>query len=374
MKYGSGRTRREAEANANKNRDEYERKIRQRAYDLLPSEQPAITVRQWAEQHLEAKEYQRRKTREKYQGYIRDLCQWCDPTTGRLLGELPMASVSYVTLTKRMNQYRRDHADSTACLFQAWVKSLWRRALNLGFVPRNPAQELEPIPMKCKTTPPPTDAEWLTMHSFAADERMRAALIFMYYGCRISEILGLTADCIDGNKIHIRQQLGRVDDPKSKRKTALAICPPKAGTRPPLVLSDQEMRVIMRSLDSARPTVMLDATQDKERTSRSVAFVVPAPKGGAWSDSAFRPAFKRLQARSGVSFNPHEYRAQAITDTISGEGGYSPQEIKAVSRWMGHEKVETTQERYNRIRSSVIDGVNAERTSRLRGLLSGEAN
>ena len=353
--YGSGNTQKAAERAAQGAREAYE--FAQSQPQPEPAPLPMPTLSEWTEQYNALKALNNRlKSNQKYRELRRKAIEHRLPDK-TMLGDRPLDAITLSDLESYQATIRKKYAPNSAYMIVAYVRAVLQSAVDHEKINRNRAILLQKIKRKTKNTLT-LDDDGFALLMARADDRMRAALVLGYHGLRASEAMGLTLDCIDGNRIRVRQQLARIDNPNSdgdKTIVALTSLKTDAGSRT-ITVNDDVMRVLMAALDHAKPAMVYDATANEyvERT-----FVVPNNLGGPWHVNGYQRMFRLLAQKAGVSAHHHDLRAMCVTDSIDAS---TP--TKIVSAMVGHSATTVTEGWYNRIRREQLAPVTLARSER----------
>jgi integrase len=365
--WATGKTKREAEANAlakAKNSGPVRDATAGQEASALAA---TISLSAFSAQYIERKTDARYGSVRKYENLRSHLIGYRAAGWTRALGEFEIDKVTYDHLESFMSHFRATYAANYSHLMQTFVRSLFQNAVDHELISVNRAKRLPAIKRRRKKELGIDDDGFVRLLSGTTDERMHAWLALAYHGCRISEILGLTADRIVGNTVLIDRQLGRVKNPNGDSpQTVVALTPLKTEeSRRTLTLSDEVLRILMRSLDYAKPTKVYDEELGEDVP---VLMVIPNERGRVWQAHNFRLQFNALCHKVGVKTNPHEFRAMMITDTISGDAalGIPAMDVKIVSQSVGHSGFQVTQDAYNRVRRSSVESATLARSERLK--------
>jgi integrase len=212
-------------------------------------------------------------------------------------------------------------------------------------------------------------ADVVTLFRAAEDPRLECFLVLAYMSGCVKEVLGLTTAMIEGNHVHLRAQLGRkanpdfdpsrLPDPRTNPKSVSALLPwlKRSSRQRTLVLNDELMRIVMRSIDLAKETEI-----PTEVGSIRATPVVPNQQGRFWQVQDFRLAWNAMCTRAGVRITPHQFRALLTREER--KRGVAFDQIAA---WLGHSGPDTTIRSYHRYEEGEIPMLDpmVERANRL---------
>jgi integrase len=277
---GSGATIFEAAAEAQKKIDLYENGLKTHASPSQTVEDHGekTTLSEFIESvHFKSLLKNRRKesSMRRYRDMARHICSFVPEKGGLPLGERPIADVKYALLEEFMDEFRNrprkveSDGDNYAADVRTFLKAVYTRAYNHEVVARNYAASLPVVPRPSKKHLEVRDSDIRKLFQSATNPSARAFLLLVYEGLTISEALGVMADQIEGNKIHIRRQVTRVSNPNfdpskpehprtnPRQIAALTGSLKRKGRERTIHLTDETMRILMASLDKAKTVKVL---------------------------------------------------------------------------------------------------------------------
>lgn len=278
------------------------------------------------------------------------------------VGEVAIRHISYGELLEfQRNLSRPDESGESLYSpgyrsdLREFLMGVGRKAVNFGVRSDNPARELPVIRVAEKPPVELTIEQIRLLFEAAADWRLKAWVVLAAHGLRFAEIQGLTWDVVRGNLLVVSRQWKRIELPGDE--VVLGLGPRKSdGAVYKVSLSDAEMAVLLNSVEHAklvRVFVVGEGWQD-------LLPVVPGDDGGVFKEKTLRRRLRRLFDACGLTtLVPHEFRAQHVTEALS-----SDENIKFVSRSVGHSDVQTTR-RYERPQHGPELDVHARRSKRL---------
>lgn len=208
------------------------------------------------------------------------------------------------------------------------------KAVDLGYILQNPAARCELPRVDQAEISPLTDAQTVALLQ-AADASGIGPLIrtALFTGCRLSELLGLTWDCVVDGQIIINKQLAVPE----QREAGLFLSPKNGKSRtltpPPSALAALETQRRIQLEQRLRNGIVWD---------NPAGLVFTTPTGGPLSQMQVRTAFRWvLQAAGlfGVRFHDlrHTYAVNAIR---------AGDDIKTIQGNLGHSSAAFTLDRY----------------------------
>lgn len=361
--YGTGATQREAERVANNARDKHERALRE-AVAMTPATPLVPTLTDWLSEYNAHRARQRRadSTIGKYRDYA-GLWIDADPMDGKgPLGARRVSEIDIRVLEVAIADFHKRYSRNTVRNLQAYVSGALKRAYLVRHCDRNEAALLDPIRRKTKGSLSLHDDHFVALcHAAKNDASMLSAIVLGRYGLRISETCGVTSDDVTGNVLTLSRQLDRVvtsgpygpagrATPKGVRKakggTTLALTKLKSEAAARAIrLTDVEVRVLMRALDTAKPDTLWDSVESRWRT--GVLFVCHAPTGRAQEAQRLRDRYTALCDRLHVPRHYHDLRALFAT-ALADEG----HALKAISAAIGHTSAQITEMYIRGLRTS----------------------
>lgn len=362
---GTGATPFEAMARAKAKVELYEQKLRPGQGVQVPTaaEIPRVTLADFIETvHFKSLLKNRRKesSMRRYRDMARHICSYVPEEGGLPLGERPIADVKFALLEEFMDEFRNrprqieSDGDNYAADVRTFLKAVYVRAYNHEVVARNYAASLPVVPRPSKRHLEVTDSDIRTLFHTTSNPSVKAFILLVYEGLTISEALGVMADQIEGNKVHVRRQVTRVENPKfdpSKpvhsrtnpyQIAALTNSLKRKGRQRTIHLTDETMRYLMASLDKAKTVkVLCDGNEI------SVQPVIPSRNGGIWQAHHFRATWQKLCKKAGVKMKVHDFRALLTRDEFA-----SGSPLYELSKQLGHADTQTTEQSYLRLAST----------------------
>lgn len=225
---------------------------------------------------------------------------------------------------------------SSARLVYNILRLALEKAVQLEYIPRNPAQNCELPRVECKEIQPLNDEQAAALLEAAKNSLMEYMVgIAMFTGMRLSELLGLTWDCVDLNSglIKVNKQMAHLGErdsgifisPKNGKSRTIAVAPSvvklfKAQRRHQL-----EMQLKAGGLWNNLYNLVFTT---------SVGGII----GQRWADREFKRIAKRA-GLEGVRFHDtrHTYAVNAIR---------AGDDIKTIQSNLGHATAAFTLDRY----------------------------
>lgn len=362
---GTGATPFEAMAKAKAKVELYELKLKPGQGFQTPAavEVARITLADFIETvHFKSLLKNRRKesSMRRYRDMARHICSFVPEEGGLPLGERPIAEVKYALLEEFMDEFRNrprkveSDGDNYGADVRTFLKAVYTRAYNHEVVARNYAASLPVVPRPSKKHLEVRDSDIRKLFQSATNPSARAFLLLVYEGLTISEALGVMADQIEGNKIHIRRQVTRVSNPNfdaskpehprtnPRQIAALTGSLKRKGRERTIHLTDETMRILMASLDKAKT---VKAFCDGKEI--SVQPVIPSRNGGIWQAHHFRATWNKLCEKAGVKMKVHDFRALLTRDEYA-----TGTPLYELSKQLGHADTQTTEQSYLRLAST----------------------
>lgn len=362
---GTGATPFEAMAKAKAKVELYEQKLKPGKGVQTPAagEVPRITLSEFVESiYFKSLRKNRRKesSMRRYRDMARHVCSFVPEEGGLPLGERPIADVKYTLLEGFMDEFRNrkrrveSDGDSYAADIRTFLKAVYNNAFNHEVVARNYAASLPVVPKPSKKYLDVKDSDIRQLFHATSNPCIKAFILLVYEGLTISEALGVMADQIEGNKIHIRRQVARVTNPNfdpsmpehprtnPRQIAALTGFLKRKGRERTIHLTDEAMRYLMASLDKAKIVKVL--CDGKEI---SVQPVIPSRNGGIWQAHHFRATWNKLCEKAGVKMKVHDFRALLTRDEYA-----AGTPLYELSKQLGHADTQTTEQSYLRLAST----------------------
>lgn len=362
---GSGSTIFEAAAEAQKKIDLYENGLKTHTSPSQPVEdhREKTTLSEFIESvHFKSLQKNRRKesSMRRYRDMARHICSYVPEKGGLPLGERPIADVKYALLEEFMDEFRNrprqveSDGDNYAADVRTFLKAVYTRAYNHEVVARNYAASLPVVPRPSKKHLEVKDSDIRKLFQATSSPSVKAFILLVYEALTISEALGVMADQIEGNKVHIRRQVTRVPNPNfdpskpvhprtnPRLIAALTGSLKRKGRERTIHLTDETMRYLMSSLDKAKTVKVL--CDGKEI---SVQPVIPSRNGGIWQAHHFRATWKKLCEKAGVKMKVHDFRALLTRDEYA-----AGTPLYELSQQLGHADTQTTEQSYLRLAST----------------------
>ena len=210
------------------------------------------------------------------------------------------------------------------------------KAVELGYIPKNPASRCTLPRQERKEIHPLDDQEVAALLNAAAGTPLEQLIrVALFTGMRQSELLGLTWDCVDFDKgtIYVNKQLARTEH----RVSGLFISP-KSGKSRTITAAP----VVIRSLRTQR----LRQTEMQLRAGpawdNAHGLVFTTETGRPWNQKAMLYAFKRIACAAGLEgVHFHDTRhTYAVAALRAGD------DIKTVQGNLGHASAAFTLDRY----------------------------
>lgn len=343
--WGSGKTQPAAEKKARANLAAYELSLQSAPTGDTFEE---ATIAGFAQQLLSSKKRIAEKSVAKYAAYIGYLMS---PEFAILtksgqkvsIGTFPIKSVGTYELELFMENLSGRYAPKTVREFRTWLITQFRKAVNYGIRPGNPARELDPVDVP---EPPPIEIEPRVLNALieaAECSRMKAALVLMMHGLRFGEVFGLTWEDFEGNVATIRRQLQPKRIECGHRRELTLVRRKKGGAAYQARFDDEDMKILVDSVELARPLEIWAECQGGSQwileKLTGVRMIVPDSNGKPWPETSFRRDLKKLldQVPEAKGLTPHSFRAWMAT-TLLDIG--TP--LKHVQKSLGHSRSETT--------------------------------
>ncbi|HEY3780002.1 MAG TPA: site-specific integrase [Fimbriimonadaceae bacterium] len=325
------------------------------------SDKGGMTLRSFVfEKHLPYAGMGKYESERRSRRFGRMLCDWVPSNSISPLGDWLVTNLQpchFQEMLNRMkNRDRKDdpnEGDNYLADFSGFVKKVLLMMYTYDLMHRDFRPTLPSVPRPTKKKLNKGDIEIENVFRKASDSRMRAFTTLAYLSGCLSEILGLTEECIEGNEVKIMQQLTRVPNPsfdeskllsRDNPKTILALVPwlKRTARKRSFYLTDELMREVMNSLDRAKPSSIYDVAEKKFVVK---LFVISNKDGGPWHPHDFRPQWNKLCESAGVKVNPHEFRAICVRDER--KDGTS---LDVLAELLGHSSSRTTELSYLRHR------------------------
>lgn len=243
----------------------------------------------------------------------------------RRLFDEPIADADALTLTTAdVNRWTRaaEHAPGTLRVMLVVLSAAFTYAVEHGDAPANPIRGARrPIEPK-KPVVFPTAEDVLRLAMTAPTLKWRTALaVAAYCGLRQGELFALRWEDIYPKHIHVRAALSGSSRVRRQPKT-------EGGyRRVPLLPEFHELLMAYHAESGGKP----------------VDLIWTSTTGHAWSASSFRSnGWSEWRETAGVSIQWRHLR-HYYASTIAAAGGTLVQ----LSRWMGHERVQLTIDRYS---------------------------
>ncbi|MDE7002929.1 MAG: site-specific integrase [Oscillospiraceae bacterium] len=210
------------------------------------------------------------------------------------------------------------------------------KAVDLGYIPQNPAAGCELPRLEQKEIHPLDDQQVAALLAAAKGEELEYLVTMaLFTGLRLSELLGLTWDAVDFQRgtIHVNKQLARLE-----HRTARLFISPKSG----------KARTI-----TAAPSAMAALRHQRARqaeTQLRVGLMWDNPHGLVFTSELGRPlehwnaenGFKRLAAAAGLEgVRLHDTRHTYAVNAIR-----AGDDIKTIQGNLGHATAAFTLDRY----------------------------
>lgn len=362
---GSGATIFEAAAEAQRKIAVYENGLKAHVAQSQPVEDHGekITLSEFIETiHFKSLLKNRRKesSMRRYRDMARHVCSFVPEKGGLPLGQRPMKDVKYALLEEFMDTFRNrpresdTDGDNYAADVRTFLKAVYKRAYNHEVVARNYAESLSVIPRPPKRQLDVKDSDIRKLFQSTSNSSVKAFLVLVYEGLTISEALGVGADQIEGNKVHVRRQVTRVKNPNfdpskpvhprtnPRQIAALTSSLKRKGRQRTIHLTDETMRYLMASLDKAKTVKVL--CDGKEISFQPV---IPSRQGGIWQAHHFRATWQKLCKKAGVKMKVHDFRALLTRDEYA-----SGTPLYELSKQLGHADTQTTEQSYLRLAST----------------------
>jgi len=275
----------------------------------------------------------------KYRTWRKHLCGFTPADCSTSLGSMPVNKISFVMVERCYLSFTKSHAGKSPANFRDILSELWERMTNRDYVRKNLAKNLPAAQRNFKRRRLPFKRSDVgVLYSTLDDPRLEAFTVLGSHGLRAGEILGATFENIYGNMVRISCQFCPCDNPEGNHpETIHGLCSLKhQGRCRDVKLSDEEMKILLRSVELAKPTKVYDAIQ---RAWVTVTFLIPNAKGGGWCYHDFRLKWTAARRKATSLIKPHDLRRAFASQARSGDLGLNP---LAVSEALGHSDLETT--------------------------------
>ena len=240
---------------------------------------------------------------------------------------MPLVSIRPSDVESWQSATRKTVANATVNAAHGTLRQILRRAVRDGLIPRNVAEDVDPLPMTQSRIIRPATTEAIHALAAAIDPRFSAAIIFaaLASGCRSGEMWALKVDDIDWipRRVHIARS---VDDRTGQLVTKL----PKNGKT--------------RWVNLDEITVAILAEHVREYPSRD-GYLFTSPDGGPvmhrnWVPRFFNPAVQEVSSLP-PRFRPHDLRHTHASLLFA--MGARPEQVKDR---LGHGSIKTTYDWY----------------------------
>ena len=223
-------------------------------------------------------------------------------------------------ISRHIKIFSKDHADKTVRTQLNIYNLIFRYAVEMGYVPFNPARDLSvPADLPKEVIPPPTNEDIKLTKASTNYTFGMFAYWAMYTGLRRGELLALTWNDVDIEKrtISVTKSLYHVNNRPYVKK-------PKTET-------------------SIGKVPILDTLLSKITPSNGIVF--PNEHGEYMTETQFQRQWELYCNESGVKATPHQYRHAYATMLF--EAGIPPEEAQALRR---HAQLSTTMDVYTALR------------------------
>lgn len=229
------------------------------------------------------------------------------------------------------------------------------KAVVLGYLPRNPAGQCALPRMEQREVHPLADEEAAALLRIAQGTEMEQLIwTALFTGCRLSELLGLTWDCVGSQTITINKQLARPEYRDAGLFLSTKSGKPRTLTPAPTVMEVlSAQRVRQRAHRQEAGPVWRDAA----------GLVFTMPDGAPFDQWRADTLFHRLVLRAGlegVRFHDlrHTYAVNAIR---------AGDDVKTVQGNLGHATAAFTLDRYGHF----TEQMRQESAARMEGFIKG---
>lgn len=223
-------------------------------------------------------------------------------------------------ISRHIKTFAKGHADKTVRTQLNIYNLIFRYAVEMGYVPFNPARDLSVPPDLPKEIIPPPSDEDIKLTKISTDCTFGMfAYWAMYTGMRRGELLALDWSDVDieNRTISITKSVYHVSNRPYIKK-------PKTET-------------------SIGKVPILDTLLSKIKPSTGLVF--PNEHGELITETQFQRLWELYQKESGVKATPHQYRHAYATMLF--EAGIPPEEAQALLR---HAQLSTTMDVYTALR------------------------
>lgn len=231
------------------------------------------------------------------------------------------------------------------------------KAVTLGYIEKNPADGCALPRMEQRPPRPLSDAESSALIGAArGGEIEHLVWTALFTGCRLSELLGLTWDCVAGGTITINKQLARPEF----RANGLFL-PTKSGK--PRTLTPAP--AVMRALERQRQRQAADRTRAGALWQNEAGLVFARPDGAPLDQWRADLLFRRLADSVGLKdVHFHDLRHTYAVNAIR-----AGDDIKTVQGNLGHATAAFTLNRY----AHFTDSMRQDSAARMEGFIQGVA-
>lgn len=227
------------------------------------------------------------------------------------------------------------------------------KAVAMGHLPRNPADGCALPRLEQREARPLTDGESAALLAAArGDEIEQLVWTALFTGCRLSELLGLTWDCVGSGSITINKQLARPEYRRDGLFLSTKSGKPRTLTPAPSV---------MQALARQRRRQAADRAQAGQAWRDAAGLVFTRADGGPLDQWRADARFRRLADRAGLpDVHFHDLRhTYAVNALRAGD------DVKTIQCNLGHATAAFTLDRY----AHFTDRMRQDSAARMEGFL-----
>jgi len=249
----------------------------------------------------------------------------------------------------------QDFAPASVRLAYKVLRQSLSKAVALGYIARNPADGCALPRMEQRAPRPLSDAESAALLSAARGEEIEQLVwMALFTGCRLSELLGLTWDCVESETVTINKQLARPEF----RAGGLFLSTKNGKSR---TLTPAPS--VMRALDMQRRQQAADRVRAGELWQNDADLVFTRSDGAPLDQWRADLLFRRVADSAGLpEVHFHDLRHTYAVNAIR-----AGDDIKTVQDNLGHATAAFTLNRY----AHFTDSMRQDSAARMEGFIRG---
>lgn len=229
------------------------------------------------------------------------------------------------------------------------------KAVSLGYLVRNPADGCELPRLEQREVRPLTDAETAALLRQARGTELEPLIwAALFTGCRLSELLGLTWDCVGPHTLSITKQLARPEF-----RDAGLFLTPKSGKGRTLTPAPS----VMEALTAQKRRQAADRMRAGPAWQDAAGLVFTLPDGAPFDQWRVDTLFRRLARKAGLA----DVRFHDLRHTYAVNALRAGDDIKTIQGNLGHATAAFTLDRY----AHFTEHMRQDSADRMEGFIKG---